>query len=53
MNPLHGSDSKDKAMEEINYFFPVEHTLSLIKPSHLSERGECMSHEIIIMCLSL
>ena len=38
MNPLHGSDNPEKAATEVNYFFPVEHTLCAIKP-HLDDKG--------------
>lgn len=40
MNPLHGSENKEKAAEEIQKFFPMEHTLSVIKPNQLSEKGK-------------
>ena len=40
LNPLHGSDDPEIAAKEVEYFFPVEHTLCAIKPSHFSERGK-------------
>lgn len=40
LNQLHGSDSAESAAQEINYFFPPEQTVAVIKPSAFSERGE-------------
>ncbi len=37
VNALHGSDNPDNAEKELNYFFPVEHTLAVIKPDAVSE----------------
>lgn len=40
VNPLHGSDNSETAAREIQYFFPVEHTVGIIKPSGLTEKGQ-------------
>ncbi|XP_056391291.1 thioredoxin domain-containing protein 6 isoform X2 [Hyla sarda] len=43
INQLHGSSSPAQAENEINFFFPVEHTLAAIKPDALEEhRDEIM-----------
>ncbi|KAM3916927.1 thioredoxin domain-containing protein 6 [Leptodactylus fuscus] len=43
INQLHGSSNSDEAENEINFFFPVEHTLATIKPDALEEhRDEIM-----------
>ena len=39
MNPLHGSDAKETAAAELDYFFPTEHTFCAIKP-HVENRGK-------------
>jgi len=38
-NQLHGSSSVEDASKEVEYFFPKEHTLGVIKPNALSEKG--------------
>jgi len=38
-NQLHGSSSVDDATKEVEYFFPTEHTLGVIKPNALTEKG--------------
>ncbi|XP_069839383.1 thioredoxin domain-containing protein 6 [Dendropsophus ebraccatus] len=43
INQLHGSSNPTEAENEINFFFPVEHTLAAIKPDALEEhRDEIM-----------
>ncbi|XP_040213308.1 thioredoxin domain-containing protein 6 [Rana temporaria] len=43
INQLHGSSSPLHAEKEINFFFPVEHTLAAIKPDAMEEhRDEIM-----------
>ncbi|KAM9305623.1 thioredoxin domain-containing protein 6-like [Gastrophryne carolinensis] len=43
INQLHGSSSTTEAEKEINFFFPLEHTLATIKPDALEEhRDEIM-----------
>ncbi|KAM5152100.1 thioredoxin domain-containing protein 6 isoform 2-T2 [Mantella aurantiaca] len=43
INQLHGSSSQAEAEKEINFFFPVEHTLAAIKPDAMEEhRDEIM-----------
>ena len=38
-NQLHGSSSVEDATKEVEYFFTTEHTLGVIKPNALSEKG--------------
>lgn len=38
-NPLHGSATQEEAEREIQYFFPKEKTLAVIKPSAIDEKG--------------
>ena len=38
-NQLHGSSSVEDATKEIEHFLPTEHTLGVIKPNALSEKG--------------
>ena len=38
-NPLHGSASVDEAQIEIDYFFPKEETLAVIKPNAIDSKG--------------
>ncbi|XP_072272924.1 thioredoxin domain-containing protein 6 [Pyxicephalus adspersus] len=40
INQLHGSSSPVDAEKEINFFFPVEHTLAAIKPDALEEHRD-------------
>ncbi|XP_015274697.1 PREDICTED: thioredoxin domain-containing protein 3 [Gekko japonicus] len=35
INQLHGSSSAEQAQKELEFFFPVEHTFAVIKPSAL------------------
>lgn len=44
INPLHGSSSKEEAEKDMKFFFPVERTLAVIKPTAMSEKGQidCM-----------
>ena len=45
-NQIHGSSSVQDATKEVEYFFPTEHTLGVIKPNALSEKGviNCVYH---------
>ena len=39
LNQLHGSANPDEASKELEYFFPVEKTLAVIKPGAINEKG--------------
>ncbi len=38
-NQLHGSTVTEEAQKEIEYFFPVEKTVAVIKPGAINEKG--------------
>ena len=40
VNPLHGSDTKENAEKEIEYFFPMQQTVAVIKPDAYQTKGE-------------
>ncbi|KAL4217403.1 Thioredoxin domain-containing protein 3 [Mactra antiquata] len=40
INMLHGSDSESAAQKEIEYFFPVEQTVAVIKPDAIGTKDE-------------
>ncbi|XP_053352348.1 thioredoxin domain-containing protein 6 isoform X1 [Clarias gariepinus] len=43
VNQLHGSKSMEAAEQEISFFFPIEHTLAVIKPDTSEDlRGEIL-----------
>ncbi|CAH1788238.1 unnamed protein product [Owenia fusiformis] len=42
INPLHGSDSPSTAEKEIDYFFPMQQTLAVVKPDAYDNRDEIM-----------
>ena len=39
INPLHGSSDPEEACKEVEYFFPTEQTVAVIKPNALSDKG--------------
>ena len=39
VNALHGSQSVEDATKEVEYFFPKEKTVAVIKPTAISEKG--------------
>lgn len=43
INPLHGSASSEEVEKDMKFFFPVEHTLAVIKPSAMTEKDNIMS----------
>uniref|UniRef100_A0A7M4EVP6 NME/NM23 family member 8 n=1 Tax=Crocodylus porosus TaxID=8502 RepID=A0A7M4EVP6_CROPO len=46
LNQLHGSSSPDQAQKELEFFFPMEHTLAVIKPSALKEHKDDIIQEV-------
>jgi nucleoside diphosphate kinase len=40
INPLHGSDNPETAKKELEYFFPMEQTMAVIKPDGYQTKGE-------------
>lgn len=51
INMLHGSDSPESAEKELNYFFPMQQTLAVIKPDAYDNKGVFMWREIY--CVNL
>lgn len=39
LNQLHGSDSPKSAEKELNFFFPMEQTVAVIKPDAFGTKG--------------
>ena len=39
INQIHGSDSEDQAKKEIDYFFPMQQTVAVIKPDAYQTKG--------------
>ncbi|XP_074841587.1 thioredoxin domain-containing protein 3 [Carettochelys insculpta] len=46
LNQLHGSASCGKAEKELEFFFPVEHTLAVIKPTTLQEHKDDIMQKV-------
>ncbi|XP_077159156.1 thioredoxin domain-containing protein 3 [Paroedura picta] len=46
INQLHGSDSASQAAKELEFFFPVEHTLAVIKPTALEEHKDEIMNQV-------
>ncbi|KAM7407571.1 hypothetical protein PAMA_003340 [Pampus argenteus] len=46
INQLHGSASHEEAKREINFFFPKQQTLAVIKPDAIEEHKEAILEEI-------
>ncbi|KAL5250149.1 hypothetical protein ACHWQZ_G016021 [Mnemiopsis leidyi] len=42
INGLHGSSTADEAAEELNFFFPAEQTVAVIKPDMMDQKEEIM-----------
>ena len=43
INMIHGADSPEAAQQEIDYFFPVQKTVAVIKPEAYENKGELYS----------
>ena len=41
INMLHGSSTEEQAQKEIEYFFPMEQTVAVIKPDGYQTKSEC------------
>jgi len=39
VNLIHGSDNPENAEKELNYFFPMQQTLAVIKPEAYDNKG--------------
>ena len=45
-NALHGSASPQEAAKELDFFFPKEQTVAIIKPNALEKKGELVWGEV-------
>ena len=53
INPLHGSDSFEKAEKEIQQFFPVQSTVAVIKPDlEPDKRGLYYLLSCLLQCVA-
>ena len=43
INPLHGSSSNEEVEKDMKFFFPVQHTLAVIKPTAMSEKDNILN----------
>ena len=50
INMFHGSDSEEAAKKEIDYFFPLEQTVAVIKPNAMGTKGEMKIRVAIEEC---
>ena len=48
INPLHGSDSEEAAQREINFFFPMQQTVAVIKPDASGTKGTFQHNFIMV-----
>ena len=49
INPLHGSSSTEEVEKDMKFFFPVEHTLAVIKPTAMTEKGQLSACEVVLL----
>ena len=40
VNQLHGSDSEGGAKKDFEFFFPMQQTVAVVKPSAINEKGK-------------
>lgn len=41
-NQLHGTDSEVETTKEVEFFFPTQQTIAVVKPNALSEKGKSL-----------
>ena len=51
VNMLHGSDTTQKAQEELEFFFPVQQTVAVIKPDAYENKGIILFQPVIFYLL--
>lgn len=39
-NPLHGSSNEEELERDLQFFFPKEQTVAVIKPNAMNEKGK-------------
>lgn len=49
INSIHGAASDDEAEKEIQFFFPKEQTVAVIKPNAISEKGKLLQTLLIFI----
>lgn len=53
-NSIHGADSTGSAESELDYFFPVEQTVAVVKPDAVTSKGtddtniQCRFHHVAV-----
>lgn len=43
INGLHGSSTDEEVVDELNYFFPAEQTVAVIKPDSMDQKDEILA----------
>ena len=49
INSLHGTASEDEVEKEMQFFFPKEQTVAVIKPNAISEKGKILQTLLTFM----
>lgn len=49
VNMLHGSDTAEKAQEELGFFFPVQQTVAVIKPDAYDNKSNVSQCPVFVM----
>lgn len=49
---LHGSDSEDQAKRELEFFFPMQQTVAVIKPDAVGTKGTKRKGFLVNKCIS-
>ena len=49
---LHGSDTTQKAQEELEFFFPVQQTVAVIKPDAYENKGIILFQPVVHLLLA-
>ena len=52
VNMLHGSDTTQKAQEELEFFFPVQQTVAVIKPDAYENKGIILFQPVVHLLLA-
>ena len=52
INMLHGSDSEDQAKRELEFFFPMQQTVAVIKPDAVGTKGTKWKEFLVNKCIS-
>ena len=52
-NQLHGTDSEVETTKELEFFFPTQQTVAVVKPNALSEKGKSLRLQWLTSALSM